>query len=285
MQSSQVLAPSPPRRIRRIKPSRGLVPIDFGELWGYRTLLYLLIWRDVRTRYRQTLLSGFWAIFRPLSTMILFSLIFGGLAHIKSGADVPYPLFVYTGMVAWTYFASAVGNGSTSLLSNAGLLTKVYFPRLYTPLMSVSAPIVDLGLALVVLFGLFGWFHRWPSWHLIFLPAFVLLALLLALGITLWVSALTVKYRDLGFSVPFLTQIWLYVTPVIYPPSFIPERLRWLLALNPMTGVVDGFRWALLGYPFPRALFVASSVGATVLLVGAGMFVFRRAERTIADLI
>jgi lipopolysaccharide transport system permease protein len=288
VQAASTLArprPTAERTVRRIKPSRGLVPVDFSELWDYHALLWLFIWRDVKTRYRQTFLSGFWAIFRPLSTMVLFSIIFGGLAGIKPGNGVPYPLFVYPGVLAWTYFSSAAGSGVSSLASNGGLIGKVYFPRLYAPIAVVTAPLVDLVLSIAVLLGLFGWYHRWPSWHVVFLPGFLLLAILFALGLSLWLSGVAVKYRDVGFGVPFVLQIWMYLTPVIYPPSAVPGHLRWLLSLNPMTGVVEGFRWCLLGSGFPSAQVLAVGVGSTASLVATGMFVFRRSERTVADLI
>jgi lipopolysaccharide transport system permease protein len=289
VQGSEIVV-APPRTgavrtVRRICPSRGLVPVDFGELWAYRSLLFLFAWRDIKTRYRQTFLSGFWAIFRPLASMVLFSLIFGGLAGIKSGSNVPYPLFTYTGVLAWTYFASAAGNGVSSLLSSGGLISKAYFPRLYAPLAVVIAPVVDLALALVVLAGLFAWYHRAPSWHLVLLPVFVVGALLLALGISLWLSGAAVRYRDVGFGIPFVLQIWMYVTPVIYPPSLVPERLRWLLWLNPMTAIVEGFRWCLIDYPFPRAAALAVGISVTAVLVTTGVYFFRRTERTIVDLI
>jgi len=284
MESSEALT-SPALAVRRIKPSRGFVPLDLHELWAYRMLLYLFIWRDVKTRYRQTFLSGFWAIFRPLASMVLFSVIFGGLAGIHSGSKVPYPLFVYTGVLAWTYFSSAAGSGASSILSNASILSRAYFPRLYAPLAVVTAPLVDLVLALVVLIGLFGWYAYAPSWHIVFLPLFVLLGVLLALGLSLWLSGAAVRYRDVGFGVPFVLQIWLYATPVIYPSTLVRDRYRWLLSLNPMSAVVEGFRWCFLGTGFPSAGVLGAGVGITIALVGGGLFFFRRTERTIVDMI
>jgi lipopolysaccharide transport system permease protein len=288
VRASETIAPGvqgASRPVRRIRPSRGLVPVDFRELWAYRALLYLFAWRDIKTRYRQTFLSGFWAIFRPLSTMVLFSVIFGGLAHIKSGSGVPYPLFVYTGLLVWTYFASAAGNGVSAIAANGGLINKAYFPRLYAPLAVVTAPLVDFVLAVVVLLGLFGWYRRAPSWHIVFAPFFLLLVVLLALSISLWLSGASVKYRDIGFGVPFVIQIWMYVTPVIYPASFVPDRFRWLLALNPMTAPIEGFRWSLLGSGFPKGGGLAVSLGMTLFLVVTGVYFFRRSERTFADLL
>jgi len=270
--------------MRRIRASRGLVPVDFRELLDYRSLLYLFMWRDIKTRYRQTFLSGFWALFRPLSTMVLFSVIFGGIAGIKSGTDIPYPLFVFPGVIVWGYFTSAVMGSCLSLGANGGLLSKAYFPRLYAPIASVTAPLTDLVLSMIVLFGLFAWYQRSPSWHIVFLPIAVLFGLLIALGIGLWITGLAVKYRDIGFAIPFLVQIWMYATPVIYPVSAVPERYRWLLALNPMSAVIEGSRWALLGYPFPSAQLTATALGTALVLVGAGVYIFRRSERTVVDL-
>ncbi len=261
------------------------MPVDFGELWAYRSLLYLFTWRDIKTRYRQTFLSGFWAIFRPLSSMVLFSVIFGGLAGIKSGNGVPYPLFVYPGVLAWTYFSSAAGSGVSAVASNGGLIGKAYFPRLYAPLAVVAAPLVDFVLAFAVLLGLFGWYDRAPSWHIVVMPLFLLLTLLFALAISLWLSGASVKYRDIGFGMPFVLQIWMYLTPVIYPASLVPAQYRWLLSLNPMTAVIEGFRWSLLGSGFPSTSVLGVAIGVTVLLFVTGMFFFRRSERTFADLI
>jgi lipopolysaccharide transport system permease protein len=276
--------PATVRTVRRIQPSRGLVPIDFRELVRYRELLVYLLWRDVKARYKQTFLGAFWAIFRPFASMVLFAAVFGGLAHIESGSHVPYPLFLYAGLLGWTYLSSAVTSGASSVVANASVLSKAYFPRLFAPLGAVSAPLVDLLLALVVLFGLFPWYHRTPSWHLVFLPVFVLLALLTGLGIGLWLSGITVRYRDVPFALVFLVQLWTYATPVIYPASFVPDRYRWLLDVNPATAVVEGFRWSLLGVNAPGAAALAGSCGFVLLVVTSGLYFFRRTERTIVDL-
>jgi lipopolysaccharide transport system permease protein len=279
-----VARPGSRHRVRRIKPSSGLIPIDFGELWAYRTMLYLFAWRDIKTRYRQTFLSGFWAIFRPFVSMVLFTVIFNKLAGIESGSNVPYPLFLYSGMLAWTYFQSAAGSGVFAIAANGGLLGKAYFPRLYAPISVVTAPMIDFILSFGILLGLFAWYGRWPSWHIFFLPFFLLLAMLLALSLSLWLSGATIKYRDIGFGVPFLLQAWFYVTPLIYPPSFVPDSYRWLLALNPMTAVIEGFRWSVLGSAFPGALALLVGIGVTLLLFVPGLFFFRRSERTVVDL-
>lgn len=285
VQSVQPLASASVRKVRRIQASRGIVPVDFRELWAYRSLLYLFMWRDLKTRYRQTFLTGFWALFRPLFSMILYSLIFGGLAGIKSGSGIPYPLFVTPGILAFSYFSSAAGGGSSAVATNGSLISKSYFPRLYAPIAVITPPLLDLALGLVVLFSLFGYYHRVPSWHLVFLPAFALLALLLALALSLWISGPAVKYRDIAFAFPFALQMWMWLTPVIYPSSKVPANLRWLLDLNPMTGVVDGFRWSLVGTGIPSARVLGFAVGITFALLVPGLYHFRRTERTFADLL
>jgi lipopolysaccharide transport system permease protein len=275
----------PRARVRRIQPSRGLVLLDLAELWRYRELLWFLVWRDVKARYRQTFLGAFWAIFRPLLSMVLFAAIFGGLAGITSGSSTPYPLFLYSGLVGWTYFSSAFTGSSSSLLNNGPLIGKAYFPRLFAPLASVIAPLVDLLLSLVVLFGIFAWYQTLPSWHIVFLPLFVLLTMLAGLGIGLWLSAISVRYRDVPFALPFVIQIWMYVTPVIYPVTLVPERFRWLLALNPMTAGIDGTRWSLIAQNAPSVGVLASGIAVVAVLLGGGLLYFHRAQRTLVDLI
>lgn len=271
-------------QVRRIQPSRGLVPIDFTELWRYRELLYRLLWRDVKARYKQTILGPVWAIARPLVSMVLLAGVFGGLAGFKSGTNVPYPLFLYGGLLVWSYFSSVFTSVSSSLLSNASLLSKVYFPRVYAPLSAACAPLVDFALALTILFGLFPYFHRAPSWHVVFLPLFVLLALIAGLGVGLWLAGLVVRYRDVTFTMPFVVQLWMYATPVLYPVSKLPEPFRSLMAINPMTSVTDGFRWSLLGISPPNLTILGVSGGLAILLTVTGLFHFRRTERTIVDM-
>jgi lipopolysaccharide transport system permease protein len=288
VQSSPAIASADPiaaRPVRRIQPTKGLVPLDLGELWRFRELLYYLLYRDVKARYRQTFLGAFWAIFRPLVQMVLLAAVFGGLAGIQSGSDVPYPLFLYTGLLGWTYFSSALSGSTSSLAGNIGLMSKAYFPRLYAPLAAVTAPLVDFFLALTIVFGLFAWFHRAPSWHTVFLPCFLVLAMMAGLGVGLWLAGATTRYRDIPFALPFLVQLWMYATPIIYPVSLVPGEWRWLLALNPMTAVIEGIRWSLLGVstPQPGVLVVSVVFGAAVL--STGLFFFRRAERTIVDML
>jgi homopolymeric O-antigen transport system permease protein len=279
------VASARPRVVRRIQPSSGFIPIDIGELWRYRELSRFFLLRDIKSRYRQTYLGPAWAILRPLVTMVIFSAVFGGLAGIKPGTNIPYPLFVTPGVLAIGYFSSAMTGTSASLLNNGGLLSKVYFPRLYAPFSAAVTPVVDLLLGLSVLFGLFAYFHRVPSWRIVFLPIFVGLALLVATGFGLWLSGITVRYRDVVFGLPFVLQIWQYATPVIYPASFVPPAYRWLLALNPLTAVVAGFRWSLLGVPFGSVTVLFTSLGAAVVVTTSGLFAFRRTERTIVDML
>ena len=217
--------------------------------------------------------------------MVVFAAIFGGLAGIDSGTGAPYPLFLYAGLLPWTYFQSAVTAGSLSLLNNGPLISKAYFPRLYAPLASVCTPLVDFALGLVVMLGLFAWYKEPPSWHVVALPLFLLLGLAVALGVGLWVAGAAVRYRDVGFALPFVAQVWMYLTPVVYPVSLVPPRFHWLLALNPMTAVVEGTRWSLIGKPPPSAGALLAGVAVTAFLVVSGLFLFRRTERTIVDLI
>ncbi len=217
--------------------------------------------------------------------MVMMAAIFGGLAGFKSGTKVPYPLFLYGGLLVWTYFSSAITGSSTSLLNYGGMLGKAYFPRLYAPFAAVTAPLVDFLLALMIVFGLFAYYGRWPSWHVVFLPVFVLLAGLAGLGVGIWLCGASVRFRDIPFTIPFVVQIWFYATPVLYPVSKLPQPFRTLLVLNPMTAVVDGFKWSLLGINFPNIPVVVGSGAFAIALVIAGLFFFRRTERTIVDMI
>lgn len=278
-------APAPlHRRHRRIQASRGLIPIDFAELWRYRELLFYFLWRDFKARYKQTYLGPFWAIFRPFASIILFSVIFGGLAGIKPGSNLPYPLFAL-GLLPWTYFSSALTGSASSILNSAGLMSKVYFPRLYAPISATIAPFVDFVLTMVIMAGLFVYYQRLPSWHIVFMPVFLLLAAIAGLGIGLWFSGLMVRYRDVQYALPFSIQLAMYLTPVIYPASLIPERYRWLLALNPLTAVIEGFRWSLFGGDPPSIPILAASAAVAVAVLFCGLYFFRRTERTIVDMI
>jgi lipopolysaccharide transport system permease protein len=280
---ASVVATAPSGEVHRIQPSPGLVPVDFGELWRHRELMRFFVARDVKSRYRQTFLGPVWGIIRPLLTIIVFSVIFGHLAKIKTGTGLPYPLWVTPAVIAFTYVGVALNATSTSLVSNTHLITKVYFPRLYVPISTAVTPILDLVIGLLVVLVLFVYFHRVPSWHIVFLPGFMALSALLCVGFGIWLSAFTGRYRDWMFAVPFLVSGLQYATPVIYPVSFIPKRFQWLIDLNPFTAVVSGFRWSLLGTPFGTPWALAASLGIGVAATLSGLYVFRRAERFMVD--
>ena len=267
-----------------IEPSRGWFSLHLNELWQYRELLYFLAWRDIKVRYKQTVLGAAWAIIQPFLTMVVFTLFFGKLAKIPS-EGVPYPIFSYAGLLPWTFFAQAMNQSSDSLVGNAHLITKVYFPRLAVPLSATLAPFVDFCIAFIVLIGMMFYYQIFPTGTLVWLPAFLLLAFATSLGVGLWLSALNVQYRDVRYTVPFLTQIWLFATPVIYPSSAVHGPWRIILGLNPMTGVVEGFRWALLGIGAAPGGMIYTSMGVTLLLIITGAIYFKRMEKTFADIV
>ena len=267
-----------------IEPSRGWVAVKLREVWEYRELLYFLIWRDVKVRYKQTVLGASWAILQPFFTMLIFSIFFGLLAGLPSDG-VPYPLFAYVALVPWTFFANGLSLSSTSLVANQALIRKVYFPRLVIPIAAVASGVIDFCIAFVVLIGLVLYYDIVPTANVVWLPALFLLALVTALGAGLWLSALNVLYRDVQYIVPFLIQVWLFSTPIVYPSSLVPERWRTLYALNPMTGVVEGFRWALLDTNTAPGPIVAVSAVAAVLLLAGGAVFFRRMELSFSDVV
>lgn len=267
----------------RIQPSRGWVSLNLRELWEYRELLYFLTWRDVKVRYKQTAVGAAWAIIQPFMTMVAFSLFFGQLAKVPSDG-VPYPIFSYTALLPWGFFASGLSQASNSLLGNAGLLGKVYFPRLLVPIASVLTGVIDFAIAFIVLLLMMAYFHIWPTSAVLVMPVLLMLALVTALGVGLWLAALSVEYRDVRYAVPFLVQFWLLATPVAYPSSLLSEPWRTVYALNPMVGVVDGFRWALLGMRPPGPSLAISAIVALAVLVTATMY-FRRVERSFADVL
>jgi lipopolysaccharide transport system permease protein len=266
-----------------ITPPRGWVGLNLPELWRFRELLYFLTWRDLKVRYRQTAVGAAWAIIQPVLTMIIFSIFFGRLARVPSDG-VPYPIFSYVALLPWQLFASSLSQSANSLVNSANLMRKVYFPRLIVPMASVLGSTVDFCIAFVVLIGLMLWYRLPPTGGVVLLPLFLVLALVTALGAGVWLSALNVQYRDIRYVVPFLVQFWLFATPVIYPSSMISEQWRTLYSLNPMVGVIEGFRWALLGTAFPGTALLISATVAIIELVG-GIFHFRRVEDTFADIV
>ncbi len=267
-----------------IRPSRGWVSLNLRDLWEYRELLYFLIWRDVKVRYKQTALGVAWVVLQPLATTFVFTLIFGNLARIPS-ENLPYALFALAGLVPWNYFAGAFSRGAGALVGNAHLISKVYFPRLIIPLASVAGGLIDLTIVLVVLLGLMLFYGSVPTAAIITLPLFLLLAITTALGVSLWLSALNVQYRDVNYLIPFLAQLWLYATPVVYPSSLIPEQWRIIYGLNPMASVVEGFRWALFGTGQAPGPMLAASIAVATLLLVSGAFFFKRMEKTFADVV
>ena len=268
----------------RIEPSRGWISLKLDELWEYRELLYFLAWRDIKIRYKQTALGAAWAIIQPFFTMVIFSIFFGRLAGMPSDG-VPYPIFSFAALVPWTFFANSLNQSSNSLVSSANLIQKVYFPRLAVPIASVFSGMVDFVLAFIVLLGMMLYYGMLPTINVVWLPAFCLLAFVTSLGVGLWLSAMNVRFRDVRYTVPFLTQFWMFATPIAYPSSLLSEPWRTLYGLNPMVGVIEGFRWGLLGTnTAPGSVIFVSSFVAISILVG-GAFYFRRVEKTFADIV
>ena len=267
-----------------IEPSRGWVPLNLKELWEYRELLYFLCWRDIKVRYKQTVLGAAWAIIQPFLTMVVFTLFFGRLAQIPSDG-IPYAIFCYAALVPWTFFANGLSQASNSLVSNGNLLTKVYFPRLIMPLAGVLSGLIDFVVAFVVLLGMMVYYGLAPTIHILWLPAFLLLALVTALGVAVWLSAMNVQYRDVRHVIPFLTQFWLFATPIAYPSSLLSEPWQTLYGINPMVGVVEGLRWALLGTATaPGLMSMVSALAALTVLV-TDVFYLQRMEKTFAHLV
>jgi lipopolysaccharide transport system permease protein len=285
-EQSQRLAPArlgaPPTV--RIRATRGWVSLGLRELWAYRELLFFLIWRDIKVHYKQTVLGAAWAIIQPLMTMVVFSLFFGRLAKVASDG-IPYPIFSYAALVPWTFFAHGLVQASVGMVTHAQLITKVYFPRLALPIARVLAGLVDFALAFAVLLIMMLFYGIVPTLNVLWLPLFVLLAVACALGVGFWLAALNVRYRDIGYTVPFITQFWMFATPIAYPSSLLAEPWQTLYGLNPMAGVVEGFRWALLGtQTAPRPIILVSTVVTLLVLVG-GAYYFRRVERSFADVV
>jgi lipopolysaccharide transport system permease protein len=266
-----------------IEPPKRWVPIDFHELWNYRELIYSFTLRDIKIRYKQTALGFLWAIIQPLFMMIIFTFFFGNLAQIPS-ENVPYPLFVLAGLLPWTLFSEGLTRSTMSTVQNANIMTKVYFPRIIMPISGVLSPLVDFAVSISILVVMMAYYGFVPTLNVVFLPLFILLALATSLGVGLWLSALNVKYRDFQYTVPFIIQLWLFASPVVYPASLLPESVRFLYGLNPMAGVIEGFRWALLGTGTPSGLVLVSVTVVIALLISGG-FYFRRMEQYYADIV
>ena len=267
-----------------IEPSRGFLSLNLKEVWVYRELLYFLIWRDVKVRYKQTFIGAAWAIIQPVTTMVIFTLLFKRIASMPSDG-LPYPIFAYSALLPWNLFAGALTRSSTSLVAQARLITKVYFPRLIVPLSATVSGCVDFAIAFVILIGMMMWYGIVPGWAVLTLPLFILLAMSAAFSISLWLSALNVRYRDVGHALPFVVQLWLFASPVAYPTSVVPEKWQLVYSLNPMAGVIEGFRWALLDKAHPDFGVLTVSALMTALLLFGGLIYFKRMERTFADVV
>jgi lipopolysaccharide transport system permease protein len=267
-----------------IRPTRGFAGLDLRSVWQYRELAYFLVWKELKTRYKQTTLGVMWAVLQPFLTMIIFTLIFSYVARIPSG-DKPYPLFAYTALVPWTYFAQALTRGGTGLVNNANLITKVYFPRIIMLIVSTTTPIVDLGLATIFLAAMLAWYQVVPPLAVILLPLFIAMAFLAAFSIGLWLSALNVRYRDIGHLIPFLVQFGVLASPVAYSASLVPPKWQGIYALNPMVAVVEGFRWCLLSGPAPSLQMIVSGMLTISVVLLSGLWYFKTTERTFGDII
>ncbi len=267
-----------------ITPPRSWVELHLDEVWTYRELLYFFVWRDLKVRYKQTVIGAGWAVIQPAFTMIVFSLFFGVLAKIPSGG-VPYPVFYYSALLPWMYFANALTQATGSVVENQRMITKVYFPKILLPVSSVLSGLVDLGIAFLLLVGMMFWYGMPPTAAMLWLPVFLLLAVATALAAGLWLAALNALYRDVRYAIPFFVQFWMFASPVAYPSSLVPENWRWLYGLNPMAGVIEGFRWALTGQGQPPGvLMAASALGVAALMLG-GLLYFQRMEGTVADVV
>lgn len=283
--SETALASKSASTLTTIRPSRGWVALNLGDLWKYRELIYFLIWRDIKVRYKQAVLGVAWAIIQPVMTMVVFSIIFGKLLGVASEGNIPYPVFSYVALLPWQLFAGALQKSGVSLVGNANLITKIYFPRLVIPLASVISGLVDFALAFLVLLGLMFYYKVPLTWNILWLPLLILLAMVTAMAVGLWLSALNVQYRDVQQMIPFLVNIWFYASPAVYSANIIPGGLwQMVYALNPMAGVIQGFRWALLGTQPPDITLAISTLVVLILFV-SGLFFFRRMERTFADIV
>jgi lipopolysaccharide transport system permease protein len=282
MEGAYLAAHSP--TVVEIRPSRGLFDLDLANVWRYRELLGVLIKRDIQVLYRQAVLGIAWAVVQPVLAVVIFSIVFGYFARMPSDG-IPYPIFAFAAVLPWTYFAEAVRRSATGLVNDAELVRKVYFPRLVVPVAGVITPLLDFCIAMVILVGLMFWYGVAPTWHLLAVPPLLALAGLLALSIGLWLGPLNVRFRDVKHTLPFMLQIWMYASPIVYPLSMIPEAWKWLYSLNPMVGVIEGFRWAVFGKGQPDMLATSMSAVLILVLLGGGLVFFKRMERSFADVI
>jgi len=267
-----------------IAARRGWLALDLPELWAYRELLYFFVWRDIKVRYKQTVIGAAWAVLQPLMTMLVFSLFFGMLAKIPS-QGLPYPIFYYCALLPWTYFQTALQTATNIVVDQQRVITKIYFPRVVLPISAVLSGLLDFAISFGVFLVMMVYYHMVPTRAVVWLPAFTLLAILTALGVGLWLSALNALYRDVRYVVPFLVQFWMFASPVVYPSSLVSEKWRWLYGLNPMAGVIEGFRWALTGHGQPPGILLAASSAAVVLLVFSGFVYYHAVEGTMADVV
>jgi lipopolysaccharide transport system permease protein len=270
--------------VMRITPPTRWWILPFGELWDFRELIYFFVWRDIKIRYKQTAIGAAWAVLQPLLTMLIFSLFFGKLAHIPS-EGLPYPIFYYSALLPWMYFAAALQNATNTSVENQRVITKVYFPRLTLPLTSVLSGLVDFGVSFLMFVVLMIYYGIRPTAAAIWFPAFILLAVLTALGVGLWLSALNALYRDVRYVLPFLVQFWMFASPVAYPATLVPQKWRWLYGLNPMAGVIEGVRWSLTGHTSPPGRLIFVSTGAVLVLLVSGIAYFQKVETTVADVV
>lgn len=282
--AQRTMTTKPDEEIIIIKPTKGWGSLNLGELWLYRELIYFLTWRDLKVRYKQTLLGAGWAVLQPVLSMVVFSIFFGGLLNVPS-EGVPYPIFSYAALLPWGMFAKALNDTARSLVSNRAMLTKIYFPRMVIPLASIFSGLADFLIAFIVMLGLMIYYQIPPTANIWTLPFFLLLAVVTALGVGLWLSSMNVLYRDIGYMIPYITNLWFYLTPIVYPASEVPEQWQAVYALNPMVGVVEGFRWALLNTSEPPGPMIFVSALIAVLIFISGMFYFRRMEKTFADMV
>jgi lipopolysaccharide transport system permease protein len=273
---------SPP--VLRITPPTGWQLLPAKELWAYRELLYFFVWREIKIRYKQTAIGAAWALLQPFLTMLVFSLFFGRLAHISS-EGLPYPIFYYSALLPWMYFASSLQNATSTIVDNQRVITKVYFPRIALPLSAVLSGLVDFGISFLLFLVMMVYYHIRPTAALVWLPAFLLLAVLTALGVGLWLSAMNAIYRDVRYVVPFLINFWMLASPVGYGSSIVPEKWRWLYGLNPMAGVIEGFRWSLAGHGAPPGRLLLASTGVVLVILAGGIAYFQKMETTVADVV